>query len=86
MTRIVAVSGSRSADSTTRAALEIALDAAADAGAETGMIDLGAVDLPLYNPDEDGQGDCEAMTRGGVEDGGDRRPAALLAVSRLRRL
>jgi len=63
MTRIVAVSGSRSADSTTRAALSVALDAAADAGAETGMIDLGTVDLPLYHPAEDVQGDSERLTR-----------------------
>ena len=63
MTRVVAVSGSRSADSTTRAALDVALDAADDAGAETGMIDLGAVDLPLYHPDEGAQGDSEALTR-----------------------
>ncbi|PAU83676.1 NADPH-dependent FMN reductase [Halorubrum salipaludis] len=63
MTRIVAVSGSRRTASTTRAALSVALDAAADAGAETDLIDLGAVDLPLYHPDEDGQGDSEALTR-----------------------
>lgn len=63
MTRIVAVSGSRRADSTTRTALEVALDGAAAAGAETRMIDLGAVDLPLYHPDEDAQGDSEALKR-----------------------
>ncbi|MDZ5811519.1 NAD(P)H-dependent oxidoreductase [Halorubrum sp. AD140] len=63
MTRIVAVSGSLSADSTTRTALSVALDAAADAGAETEMLDLGAVDLPLYHPDEDAQGDSEALKR-----------------------
>lgn len=63
MTRIVAVSGSRRTNSTTRTALEVALGAAADAGAETGMIDLGAVDLPLYHPDEDAQGDSEALLR-----------------------
>ena len=61
MTRIVAVSGSRSAASTTRAALRVALDAAADAGAETDLIDLAAVDLPLYHPEEDAQGDSEAL-------------------------
>ncbi|WP_435096535.1 NADPH-dependent FMN reductase [Halorubrum sp. N11] len=63
MTRIAAISGSRREASTTRAALAVALDAAADASAETDMIDLGAVDLPLYHPDEDVQGDSEALTR-----------------------
>ena len=63
MTRIVAVSGSRSADSTTRAALRVALNAAADAGADTDLIDLAAVDLPLYHPDEGAQGDSEALKR-----------------------
>jgi len=63
MTRIVAISGSRRANSTTRAALRVALDAAAEAGAETALIDLGAVDLPLYHPDEDEQGESERLTR-----------------------
>jgi NAD(P)H-dependent FMN reductase len=63
MTRIVTVSGSRSADSTTRAALAVALDAAADAGAETDLIDLGAVDLPLYHPDEDAPSESDRLTR-----------------------
>ncbi|GAB7009759.1 NADPH-dependent FMN reductase [Halorubrum trueperi] len=63
MTRIVAISGSRRSASTTRAALSVALAAAADAGAETDLIDLGTVDLPLYHPDEDVQGDSEALTR-----------------------
>ncbi|MGM0591871.1 MAG: NADPH-dependent FMN reductase [Halobacteriota archaeon] len=57
MTRVVAVSGSRRDGSYTRIALRYALDAAADAGAETDFIDLGAVDLPLYHPDIDEQGD-----------------------------
>ncbi len=63
MTRIVAVSGSRRADSSTRAAVSIALDAAAEAGAETDLIDLGRVDLPLYHPDEGEQGDSERLKR-----------------------
>ena len=63
MTRIVAISGSRRDGSTTRAALGVALDAAADAGADTHLIDLGAVDLPLYHPDRDAQGDSERLTR-----------------------
>ena len=63
MTRIVAISGSRRDSSTTRAALRVALDAAADVGADTDLIDLGAVDLPLYHPSEDEQGDSEHLKR-----------------------
>ena len=44
-------------------ALERALDAAAAAGAETDLIDLGAVDLPLYHPDLDEQGESAALAR-----------------------
>jgi NAD(P)H-dependent FMN reductase len=63
MTRVVAVCGSRRDGSYTRTALTYALDAAADAGAETDLLDLGAVDLPLYHPDRDEQGDSAALTR-----------------------
>ncbi|MES3161088.1 MAG: NAD(P)H-dependent oxidoreductase [Halorubrum sp.] len=63
MTRVVAVSGSRRAESTTRAALHVALGGAEDAGAETTLIDLGAVDLPLYHPDEDEQGESGRLKR-----------------------
>ena len=63
MTTIVAISGSRRDGSTTRAALGVVLDAAAAAGADTELLDLGGVDLPLYHPDEDEQGDSEALTR-----------------------
>ncbi|SFR33617.1 NADPH-dependent FMN reductase [Halogeometricum limi] len=63
MTSIVAVCGSRREGSYTKKSLEIVLDAAAEAGAETTMLDLGDVDLPLYHPDEDEQGDSERLTR-----------------------
>ena len=63
MTTIVAISGSRRADSTTKAALRVALAGAADAGATVELIDLGAVDLPLYHPDADEQGDSERLKR-----------------------
>ncbi len=63
MVRIVAISGSRRNGSTTRAALRVALDAAEDAGADVELLDLGAVDLPLYHPDEDKQGDSERLKR-----------------------
>ncbi len=61
MTRIVGVCGSRRAESTTRAAIAHALDAAADAGAEPDLLDLGTVDLPLYHPDRDEQGESAAL-------------------------
>jgi len=51
MTRVVAVSGSLRDGSYTKAALQYALDAAELAGVETELIDLAAVDLPLYDPD-----------------------------------
>ena len=64
MTRVAAVCGSRREGSYTRAALHYALDAAAEAGAETDYVDLGAVDLPLYHPDADEQGEsAELMAR-----------------------
>ncbi|MFC5368442.1 NADPH-dependent FMN reductase [Salinirubrum litoreum] len=63
MTRVVAVCGSRRDGSYTRTALTYALDAAEAAGAETDLLDLGAVDLPLYHPDLDEQGDSEALKR-----------------------
>lgn len=63
MTKVVAVSGSRREGSYTRAALQHAIDGAEEEGAETDVIDLGAVDLPLYHPDEDEQGDSEVLCR-----------------------
>ncbi|SNR58830.1 NADPH-dependent FMN reductase [Halorubrum vacuolatum] len=63
MVRIVAISGSRRDTSTTRTALHVALAAAEDAGADTELIDLGTVDLPLYHPDVDEQGDSERLKR-----------------------
>lgn len=63
MTKVIAVCGSRRDGSHTLKALRIVLDAAREAGADTGMIDLGEVDLPLYHPDEDEQGDSAELTR-----------------------
>ncbi|MFB6155933.1 MAG: NADPH-dependent FMN reductase [Haloferacaceae archaeon] len=63
MTRVVAVSGSRREGSYTLKALRYALDGAEAAGAETDLVDLGSVDLPLYHPDEDEQGESEALMR-----------------------
>jgi NAD(P)H-dependent FMN reductase len=53
MTTVLAISGSRRAGSHTRSALRYALDVAAEAGAGTDLVDLGAVDLPLFHPDGD---------------------------------
>lgn len=54
---VVGVTCSRRDGSYTRRTIEHALDAAERAGADTDHIDLGAVDLPLYHPDEDAE-DC----------------------------
>ncbi|ERH03288.1 MAG: putative flavoprotein [Halorubrum sp. J07HR59] len=51
MVRVVAISGSRRSGSHTRLTLRHTLAAADEAGAATTLIDLGAVDLPLYDPD-----------------------------------
>lgn len=63
MTTVVAVSGSRREGSYTKTALEHVRAAAEEAGADTEFVDLGTVDVPLYHPDEDAQGDSENLTR-----------------------
>lgn len=63
MTTVVAVCGSRRDGSHTKTALEHTLAAAEEAGADTDLIDLGAVDLPLYHPDEDVQGESDELVR-----------------------
>ncbi|MFC4078247.1 NADPH-dependent FMN reductase [Salinithrix halophila] len=52
--KIIAVSGSMNATSTTRQAVKIIMKAAAEAGADTELIDLREWDLPMYDcrPDE----------------------------------
>ena len=60
---VVAVSGSLREESYTRTALNYVLRAAAEAGAETTLLDLREYDLPVYDPDVDGQGDGEAAKR-----------------------
>jgi NAD(P)H-dependent FMN reductase len=59
-THVVAVCGSLSTDSTTRAALREALDAASAAGAETTLVDLREYDLPPRGEDRDA-GDAEEL-------------------------
>jgi len=64
MLTVAAISGSRRDRSYTRKSLRIVLDAvAAEPGVETDLLDLGAVDLPLYHPDRDEQGESAALKR-----------------------
>ena len=63
MARVVAVCGSRRDGSYTKLALERAIEAAEEVGADTELLDLGDVDLPLYHPDIDEQGDSEGLKR-----------------------
>jgi len=49
---IVGLGGSLARVSSSRAALHVALEGAAAAGAETRLLDLRALDLPMYDPDE----------------------------------
>ncbi len=58
---VVAICGSLRDGSYTRIALQHALAAAAARGATTGLIDLRAVDLPVFDPNEDDAGDGEAV-------------------------
>jgi FMN reductase len=50
---IVGLGGSLRELSTSRAALRTALEGASEAGAKTSLLDLRALDLPLYDPDHD---------------------------------
>jgi len=50
--RIVGLGGSLARVSRSRAALHAALAGAERAGAETELLDIRALDLPMYNPDE----------------------------------
>ena len=48
---VVGIGGSLSAQSSSLAALKIALEGAAEAGARTEIFDIRALDLPMYSPD-----------------------------------
>jgi FMN reductase len=50
---IVGLGGSLAKASKSRAALQVALEGAASAGAETTLLDLRALALPIYNPDDE---------------------------------
>ena len=60
---VVALCGSLRDTSYTRIALRHVLDAAADAGAETRLVDFREMDLPLFDPNHDEQGDSEELKR-----------------------
>lgn len=62
-THVVAVCGSLSEESTTRAALHVALDAAREAGATTELVDLREYDLPVFDPDDRDVGDASRLKR-----------------------
>ena len=49
--KVVGIGGSLAKNSTSLAALRIALDGAAAAGAETKLFDVRTLDLPFYSPD-----------------------------------
>ena len=49
--RVIGMGGLLAANSTSLAALRIALEAAGDAGVQTELFDVASLDLPLYEPD-----------------------------------
>jgi FMN reductase len=49
--RIVGIGGSLSKNSTSLAALKLALQGAAEAGAEVELIDVGSLNVPFYSPE-----------------------------------
>jgi FMN reductase len=51
LVKVVGLGGSLGAVSSSLAALKIALEGAAEAGAETKLLDVRALDLPMYAPD-----------------------------------
>jgi FMN reductase len=48
--KIVGIGGSLAAQSTSLAALRVALEGASDAGAEVELFDIRSLDLPMYSP------------------------------------
>jgi NAD(P)H-dependent FMN reductase len=60
-THVVALCGSLRDGSHTRTALETALDAAEASGATTELVDLRALDLPVFDADRRDAGDAEAL-------------------------
>jgi NAD(P)H-dependent FMN reductase len=60
-TQVVGVAGSLRDGSHTRAAIRIALEGAESVGAATELLDPREYELPMYDPDIDGQGDGDAL-------------------------
>ena len=58
---VVALCGSLRDGSHTRTALAVALDAARSAGATTELVDLRALDLPVFDADTDDAGDADEL-------------------------
>ncbi len=52
--KIVGLGGSLAGISRSRAALVVALEGAATAGSQTTLLDLRELDLPMYDPDDEG--------------------------------
>jgi len=61
-TRVTAVCGSLREGSYSRVALRRALDEAENAGASVDLVDLRDLDLPVFDPDVDEQGDAAELT------------------------
>ena len=53
--KILGVSGSMREHSRSRRALQLVLEAARERGAETRLLDLHALDLPMYRPDDEAE-------------------------------
>lgn len=60
---VVALCGSQREGSYTRRGLELALDAAEQRGATTDLLDLGDLDLPVFDPEEPDAGDAPVLRK-----------------------
>jgi len=60
---VVALCGSQRDGSYTRRALERVLAAAEERGATTDLVDLAAMDLPVFDPDGSDAGDADSLRR-----------------------
>ncbi len=65
--RVLGVSGSLRAQSKTALALRLVLDLAAKQGAEARMLDLRAVELPMYRPDRETPSEAQTNITADVE-------------------
>lgn len=76
--RILAVSGSTRTRCRTRRLLDVAVEAARDAGATVRLLDLAETRLPVFQEDDEGQGDLPAVRQ--VRDGAEWAQGFLLAT------